>query len=247
MVEVASVKLHPPDENRQWMISPQPGGRLMMRLTPERLVSVAYRVQMDQVVNAPSWAKSDTYDILVKVREGAAVNIDTIGPIAREILVERFHATTHMDSRDLPVYLLVPAREQGTGPRLMPAQMDCTLRGGPPPLRTAADPAAAAAAHCGLTQRGGQINMGGFPIDAFARVLSSLAGRVVVNRTGLSGNWDLALEFAPEAAQVAPAPPATDAPSLFTALQEQLGLKLEAGRAPVPVVVIDSVSRPSAD
>jgi uncharacterized protein (TIGR03435 family) len=70
---------------------------------------------------------------------------------------------------------------------------------------------------------------------------------VVVNRTGLSGNWDLALEFAPEAAQVAPAPPATDAPSLFAALQEQLGLKLEAGRAPVPVVAIDSVSRPSAD
>jgi hypothetical protein len=54
-----------------------------------------------------------------------------------------------------------------------------------PPLRTAANPAAAAAAHCGLTQRGGQINMGGFPIDAFARVLSSLAGREVVNRTGL--------------------------------------------------------------
>lgn len=248
IVEVASVKLHPPDENQQWMLSPQPGGKLVMRLTPERLVAVAYRMQMDQVVNAPSWAKSDTYDILVKVREGAAVNIDTIGPIAREIFLERFQGTTHMDTRDLPVYLLIPARDQGsTGPRLMPAQMDCTLRGGPPPPRTAADPAPAAAARCGLTQRSGQINMGGFPIDAFARVLSSLAGRVVVNRTGLSGNWDLDLEFAPEAAPGAPAPPAADAPSLFTALQEQLGLKLESTKSPVEITVIDSVEHPTTD
>jgi len=248
MVEVASVKLHPLDENAQWMISRQPGGRLIMRMTPERLVSVAYRVQMDQVVNAPSWAKSDTYDILVKVREGAAVNIDTIGPIARELLEERFQATTHMGTRELPVYLLVAAREPGsTGPRLMPSQMDCTLRGGPPPPRTAADPAPAAATRCGLTQRAGQINMGGFPIDAFTRVLSSLAGRVVVNRTGLEGNWDLDLEFAPDAVTGSPAPSATDAPSLFTALQEQLGLKLESGRAPVPVVVVDNIARPTAD
>ena len=246
LVEVASVKLHPPDENSQWMIAPQPGGRLRLRLTPERLVSVAFRVQMDQVAGAPGWAKSDVYDILVKVRDGVGVNIDTVGPIAREILLDRFRATTHTETREMAAYLLVRARDGGTlGPRLAAAQMDCTLRGGPPPPRAAGDPPPAAASRCGLSQRAGAIQMGGFPIDAFARVLSSLAGRVVVDRTGLTGNWDLDLEFAPDPAPGAP--PATDAPSLFTALQEQLGLKLETGRAPVPVVVVDSLTRPAAD
>ena len=247
LVEAASVRPHPPDENTQWMIAPQPGGRLRMRLTPERLVAVAFRLQMDQVVGAPSWAKSDTYDILLKVRDGVGVNIDTVGPIAREVLTGRFQPRTHMDTRELPVYLLVRTREQALGPRLTAAQMDCTLRGGPPPPRGAGDPPPAAASRCGLTQRAGQISMGGFPIDAFTRVLSSLAGRVVVDRSGLSGNWDLELEFAPEPPPGAPAPPPSDAPSLFTALQEQLGLKLEAGRAPVPVVVVDSLSRPAVD
>src|SRR5687768_10646507 len=85
VVEVASVKRHPPAENVQWMIAPEPGGRLRLRLTPERLVAVAFRVQMDQVVNAPGWARSDMYDMLVKLRDGGKVNIDTVGPIAREI------------------------------------------------------------------------------------------------------------------------------------------------------------------
>src|SRR5688572_31474585 len=90
LVEVASVKRHPPAENVQWMIAPEPGGRLRLRLTPERLVAVAFRVQMDQIVNAPAWARSDMYEILVKVREGAAVNIDTVGPIASEVAADHF-------------------------------------------------------------------------------------------------------------------------------------------------------------
>ena len=193
----------------------------------------------------PGWAKSDTYDILVKVRDRVGVNLDTVGPIAREVLLERFRAMTHIESRELPAYLLMRARENGPlGPRLAPAQMDCTLRGGPPP-RATADPPPAAASRCGLTQRAGAIQMGGFPIDAFARVLSSLAGRVVVDRSGLTGNWDLDLEFAPDPAPGAPA--TSDAPSLFTAIQEQLGLKLEPGRAPVPVIVVDRLTRPLDD
>ena len=247
LVEVASVKLHPPDDNLQWMINPQPGGRLRMRMTTQRLVSVAYRMQMDQIVGASSWAKSDTYDILVKVRDGAAVNLDTVGPIAREVLLDRFQGKTHMDTRELPVYLLTRTRPDAPlGPHLTRAQMDCTLRGGPPAPRPASEPAPAAASRCGLTQHGGSISMGGFPLDALTRVLSSTVGRVVVDRTELTGNWDLDLVYAPDQGGAAGAP-ADDAPSLFTALQEQLGLKLESGRASVPVVVVDSLSRPGED
>ena len=248
LIDVASVKRHPPDENVQWTIAPQPGGRLLLRLTPERLAAVAFRIQMDQVVNAPGWAKSDLYDILVKVRDGVAVNIDTVGPIARELIVDRFQLKTHEEQRELSVYLLVRSRVSGPlGARLAPAKMDCTLRGGPPAPRAPGEPPSPAASRCGLTQRAGIINMGGFPIDALVRVLSSTVGRVVVNRTGLEGNWDLDLEYAPDISADTTASPAaaSDRPSIFAALQEQLGLKLEASRAPVPVVAIDNLQRPA--
>ena len=249
LVEVASVRRHPPDENVQWMIAPQPGGRLLLRLTPERLVSVAFRVQMDQVVNAPGWAKSDSYDILVKVRDGVAVNIDTVGPIAREVAVERFQMKTHDETRELSVYLLSRSKAAALGPHLKQAEVDCTLRGQAPAPRQPGEPLPAAFSRCGLTQRPGVINMGGFPIDSLVRVLSSTVGRVVVNRTGLEGNWDLDLEYAPDlsAGGANGQSAATDRPSIFAALQEQLGLKLEAGRAPVPVVAIDDIRRPADD
>ena len=245
LVEVASVKRHPPAENVQWMIAPEPGGRLRLRLTAERLVAVAFRVQMDQVVSAPAWARSDMYEMLVKVREGSAVNIDTIGPIAREIAADRFALKTHEETRELPVYLLVRSRADGApGSRLKQAQVDCTLR--KPVLRTPGQPLPPELSRCGLTQRPGVISMGGFPVDAFVRVLSNLVGRVIVNRSGLEGNWDLDLEFAPDLASDSIGS-ATDRPSIFAALTEQLGLKLEAGRAPVPVVAIDEIRRPAED
>lgn len=247
LVEVASVRRHPPAENVQWMIAPEPGGRLRLRLTAERLVAVAFRVQLDQVVNAPGWARSDMYDMLVKLRDGGKVNIDTVGPIAREIAADRFELKTHEETRELPVYLLVRSRTDGAlGSRLKPAQVDCTLRG--PAPGTPGQPApAAAVSRCGLTQRPGVISMSGFPVDAFIRVLSNLVGRVVVNRSGLEGNWDLDLEFAPDLSSDSGAGAATDRPSIFAALTEQLGLKLEAGREQVPVMAIDEIRRPAED
>ena len=92
-------------------------------------------------------------------------------------------------------------------------------------------------------------------MTAFTNTLWSIAQRVVVDRTGLSGNWDFELTFAAEAGRGAPPPPPgvevpagdPNAPNLFTAVQEQLGLKLEATRGPVDVIVIDSIERPTTD
>jgi uncharacterized protein (TIGR03435 family) len=231
------------------MIAPQPGGRLLLRVTPERLVSVAFRIQMDQVFNAPGWAKSDMYDILVKVRDGVTVNIDTVGPIAREVAIERFQLKTHDETRELSVYLLGRSKTATLGPRLKQAEIDCTLRTPGAMPRPPTEPPLAGLSRCGLTQRAGVINMGGFPIDALVRVLSSTVGRVVVNRTGLEGNWDLDLEYAPDlsAGGAVDQSATTDRPSIFAALQEQLGLRLEAGRAPVPVVAVDDIRRPADD
>ena len=245
LVEVASVRRHAPAENAQWLIAPEPGGRVRLRLTAERLVAVAFRLQLDQVVSAPAWARSDLYEIVVKLREGSAVNIDTIGPIAREIAADRFALKTHEETRELPVYLLVRSRADGTpGSRLKQAQVDCTLR--TPVARTPDQPLPPEYTRCGLSQRPGVISMSGFPVDPFVRVLSNLVGRVVVNQSGLEGNWDLDLEFAPDLSSDG-AGAATDRPSIFAALTEQLGLKLEAARAPVPVIAIDEIRRPAED
>ena len=246
LIEVASVRRYPPSENVQWMIAPRPGGQLLLRLTAQRLVAVAFRLQMDQVVNAPAWARSDMYEMLVKVREGTAVNIDTVPQIVREIAADRFGLKTHEETRELPVYLLVRARaDRATGSGLKPAAVDCTLR--KPPTRAPDQPLPAELSRCGLTQRPGVVSMSGFPMDPFVRILSNIVGRVVVDRAGLEGNWDLDLEFAPDLSPDSAAGPPTDRPSIFAALTEQLGLKLEAGRAPVSVVAIDEIRRPAED
>ena len=91
--------------------------------------------------------------------------------------------------------------------------------------------------------------MGGFPLSLLANALSRMIGRMAVDRTGLMGNWDLTLTFAEQRSQLGVDLPASDpsAPSIFTALQEQLGLKLESTKGRVDVVVIDSVEKPTPD
>lgn len=101
----------------------------------------------------------------------------------------------------------------------------------------------------------GRIRFGGFPLELFARGISNRVGRAVIDRTGLTGNWDFELTFAPEALPgqqlppgAEPPPPADpDQPNFFTAVQEQLGLKLDATKGPVEMLVIDSVQRPMPD
>jgi uncharacterized protein (TIGR03435 family) len=107
---------------------------------------------------------------------------------------------------------------------------------------------------CGGTTRPGAVSVHGLPLRAFTGLVGPMVGRIVVDRTGLEGNWDLDLEFTPEgpnplagAPPGAPASAPSDLPSVFTAVQEQLGLKLESTRAPVEVVVIERLERPTPD
>jgi len=99
----------------------------------------------------------------------------------------------------------------------------------------------------------GRIRFGGFPLELFANGISNRVGRAVVDRTGLTGNWEFELAFAaevpPGALPPGVEPPAVDpdAPNLFTAIQEQLGLKLDSTKGPVEVLVIDSVQHPTSD
>jgi uncharacterized protein (TIGR03435 family) len=173
----------------------------------------------------------------------------------RTLLTERFKLVVHKETRELDVYALMPVRPGGKpGPALKPSTTDCeTLmfarRGGPPP--PAPDPNGPVL--CGLRGSIGRIQMGGFLMSEFARSLQGQAGRLIVDRTGLKGPYDLELTFQQDRPN-GPLPPGVElppvdpnAPNLFTALQEQLGLKLESTKAPIEVLVIDSVEQPGLD
>jgi uncharacterized protein (TIGR03435 family) len=159
--------------------------------------------------------------------------------------------------RDMDIYALVLAKPAaGPGAGLKPSTVDCAemargRRGQPPPQGPPPIPPTGIVP-CSIMGTTGMIRFGGFPISQITTMLGNQTGRMVVDRTGLTGNWEFELHYAAEPRGVPPPgadQPAADpnAPSLFTALQEQLGLKLESSKGPVEVVVIDSIEKPTED
>jgi uncharacterized protein (TIGR03435 family) len=232
----------------------QPGGRFNAVNVPLRtLITFAYQLQGFQLVSVPDWI-DERFDIVAKMEGDPAPVMPGSGPdpmmlAMRTLLADRFKLVVHRETRDLDIYALVIARPDGKpGPALRQSGDECARameamrQGGPPPQIM-----------CGVRQTFGRIQFGGFPLSQFANGLAGQVGRVVVDRTGLTGPWDFELTFAPEPPR-GPLPPGVElppvdpnAPSLFTAIQEQLGLKLESTKGPVEVLVVDSVERPIAD
>jgi uncharacterized protein (TIGR03435 family) len=261
--EVASVKPNKSGDGRM-MLGIQPGGRFTATNVPLRtLIRNAYQLQDFQIVGGPGWIASDRFDILAKA-EGNLPPAPPGGPpgplqlMLRALLAERFSLVVHEDTRELPTYALVLARADGKlGPQLRGSDIDCAQmagargRGGPP----VAAPQPGERPPCGIRIGPGQMSAGGLPLSQFATALSPFVQRVIVDRTGLAGNFDVDLRWTPDQMpQGAPPPGAPplppinpNGPSIFTAVQEQLGLKLESERSPVSVLVIDKVEQPMPD
>jgi uncharacterized protein (TIGR03435 family) len=215
-------------------------------------------VQDHQLVALPAWAANERFNIEAKMAEEPPRLPGADDPLLvamRALLADRFKLVARRETREIDAYVLVNVRQDGTpGPGLRPSAQDCRpgalnaarQSGGPtvdangPPL-------------CGIREAaGGRLRAGGTPISLFAMFLSTRLGRAVVDRTGLDGNWDIELAYADLQVGAPPAGANTqtvnpDAPSLFTALQEQLGLKLEATRAPIDAIVVDRIERPTSD
>ena len=264
--EVASIKRNNSGDGNMTR-GMQPGGRLTFVNVPVRqLIVTAYQVQPYQISGGPSWLTSDRFDVIAKAENNATP--DQTNLMLRSLLADRFKLVVHTEQREMPVYSLVKARPDGKlGEKLRPAAVDCGAmgrgRGAPPPAPPAAAPGAAPAAQgplmgCRTMIGPGRIQIGGLPIAQFATLLGNQLGRPVIDKTGLSGGYDIELAFMPEGGRGGPvgapppgAPPLPpidpDAPSLFTAVQEQLGLKLESERGPVDVIVIDSIQQPTED
>ena len=232
----------------------EPGGQFTVRNnTLRNVIRNAYQVQDFQIVGGPSWLDNDRFDVTAKAANPNAP-LDEMRSMVQALLADRFRLVVHRETRDVPIYALVVAGSDGRlGPRLTRSAIDCAAiveaarRGQPPaPLPNGITP-------CGTRRLPGRMIASSVTMADLARNLSNDAGRFTVDKTGLSGRFDLELEFRPDRLPPdgvlppgLPAPPA-DAPSLFTAVQEQLGLKLESQRGPVEVLVIDSASQPSPD
>jgi uncharacterized protein (TIGR03435 family) len=253
------------------------GGRLTVANLPLRvLIRVAYDVQDFQIVGGPSDLLSRKFDITAKAEDGTGRTLKEMSVLLRTLLADRFALKVRTEAREAPIYALVVARKDGAlGPAMKVSTSDCAgledqvqrrlemlaregaaarlkaLTAGPIPC--AVTPAMAPATGAsGFGLRGN-----GQPMESLVRILTPALGRTLRDETGLMGLYDWELHFDPEVfrqvgmqaglspALVAPAP--SDSPSLMTALQEQLGLRLDARRGPVEHLIIEHVEAPAPD
>ena len=255
--EAASIK--PSSTTNYRMVRPLPG-RLEADATVRLLMQNAYTVQPFQIVGGPDWIDSAKYQVEAKA-EGNA-NRAQLFLMLQSLLEDRFQLKIHREMKELPVYTLGVAR---SGPKLpSPKDGNCDTAGPDAPPEWAGgrmrppQPGQASSARCGevtvaLGASGARMQGGKIRMSEFVRMLSMLLDRTVIDKTGYTGLFDLRLDFLPDdATPPVPAPPPGAAPlgsgpSILTAIQEQLGLRLESAKGPVEVIVVDHIERPSAN
>jgi bla regulator protein blaR1 len=232
---VASIKPNKSSDDR-FMMRPMPGGGLTATgVTLKLLIMNAYSIAGYQISGAPNWVGAERWDIEAKT-EGVEGRLPPVqfNVLLQHLIEDRFQMKARLERRKLPVYTLVAIR---TGPTLKPHSAD--------PDRP-------------FDRFGrGSASFTNVPVADLARDLSLELGRPVLDGTGLTGRYDFSLQWTPapsegggEAFGLAPRaepphPGDSNGPSIFTALEEQLGLKLKSGKGPVEIMVIDHVERPS--
>ncbi|MBZ5612140.1 MAG: TIGR03435 family protein [Acidobacteriia bacterium] len=250
--EVATVKPSTGDDHRIGIQMLPGGGLRTTGTTLKFLLTFAYDVRDFQISGGPGWINSDRFDITAKAERGGSDSAppdprsmtDAQMKTAREqmqqrlqgLLAERFQLVIHRETKEQSVYALVVGK---TGSKLKESQVT------------------SGEGHRMMRMGRGQISGEGVPLEMLTNVLSNQLGRPVIDRTGLQGPFDLKLEWTPDPGQAGPfgglpppgvevpPPPDPNGPSLFTAVQEQLGLRLESTKGPVQMIVIDKVEKPS--
>jgi uncharacterized protein (TIGR03435 family) len=216
-----------------------PGGRFTATaVTVASLIRTAYRIQGYQLVSAPGWFSTKRYDISTKADESPAPTQQTL---LRALLKDQFKLVVHDETREMPVFALVLARSDGRpGPKLVKSDFDCAAYAASahPPPQPGGTPT------CGARSNTGVFVGKAVAISQLATSLGVFAGRFVIDKTGLAGSYDMDLAWTPDGAPDEAAGGGADGPSLFTALQEQLGLKLVPERGPVNVLVVDRAAEP---
>ena len=216
--EVASVKPTQGQPLNSGFRRGSPGVLNATNVSVRFLVEYAYGVRDDQVSGGPSWLDTDRFEIVAKPPEGADTSEASKRLRTQSLLADRFHVVLHRQTRELPVFVLTVAKN---GPKGLHESI---------------------AAKSDFVNNGHHLNCQRLSMAAFARdFLANQTGRSVTDKTGIAGEFDFTLDWAPDDA------PSDTSPTLFVALQEQLGLKLEQQRGPVEVLIIDRAEHPAAN
>lgn len=224
--EVVSIKPHtgPPTLS---VPPPAPGALRRPNVTVQALVLYAFQVEAYQLIDMPPWGRDDRFDVEAKAEGATAAAMPTM---TRSLLRERFGLQTHHETRDGKTYSLILANGR-LGPNLKRNNDECKSKVDPPSNRPAG---AVAAFGCNAA-------------EGIAKLVSRMLGAPVADHTGLDGFFEYTFFYSPEGTVLSEVVRETDtlAPHLTTALQEQLGLKVESSRGPVDVLVIDHIERPT--
>jgi len=251
--EATSIRRNPPRDALP--IAVVRGDRFIAPGTTVRdLIRVANLVEEIQVTGGPAWVESERFAI--EASTGPGITAEDARAMIRAMLADRFKLKTHTEKRDLQGFSLIAVRGNTNDRR--PSGADCApLRSPagipapppppPPPSGGQVLPltAGTALSKCGAALGPFWFSARAISFEQFATLLSRTIRRPVVDRTNLTGAYDFDLTFAPESPTPSPIPVPADAPSIFTAVQEQLGLKLDPQRVPTDVIVIESVERPT--
>jgi uncharacterized protein (TIGR03435 family) len=248
--EVASIKPNRAGDNMVRLMF-APDGLSGNGISVKMLIGFAYNLKDFQISGGPGWIESERFDIEAKMDESAIAALKKLTPeqageqrrlMMQSLLSERFHLKANHSSKDLPIYALVVAKN---GPKLTKsadAPSGPSTSGGPGPKRM-------------MRFQMGELTATAISMSELADRIGFEVGRKVVDKTGLEGRYDFTLHWTsdrqglsagPADASQGPAPLSdSSGPSIFTALQEQLGLKLESQKGPVETLVIESIEKPS--
>jgi uncharacterized protein (TIGR03435 family) len=250
----ASIKPNQSDKNMVRLLF-TPDGFSATAITVQTLIREAYGVQDNQISGAPDWVSSEKYDIEAKRGKSVANELRTLSPdqgklamqsMLQSLLADRFKLTLHLQNKELQQYAMVVAEN---GPKLQQSKPDDTYPNGVKGLD--------GHGHPGLMQMDigmGRLRAQGLSMSTLATLLSRQLGSTVLDKTGLTGNYDFTLQWTPDANEVTlangmqgtdnPPPPEAPGPSIFTAVQEQLGLELKSQIGPVGILVVDHIETP---
>jgi uncharacterized protein (TIGR03435 family) len=226
--EVASVK---PNKETGGSFSLSGNRQTFIGTTAGSLIAYAFNLRDAEVIGGPPWVHADRLDVIAQAERKPTP--EEFRLMMQSLLEERFALKAHRETREAPVYRLVLAKRDGTlGPQLLKSDSEC---GAPPPTSV---PWAIHA--CRGRMGPADMTMGAELFSGLISTLESLVDRRIIDETGLSGRFDARLEWSRGEKDLT-------RPSIYTAIQEQLGLKLEPARGPVNVLVVDSISRPTPD
>ena len=215
----------------------------------KNLIGYAYKAQYFAISGGPAWIDDDRYDIEAEAEDSSATHAQ-IEAMLQSLLADRFHLIVHRETRQVPVYAIVPAKK-GKKPASS-GEGKCVAPDPKAPFPPAPVPGEPVPVPCGRLYSWGPVISGGrVTMPQLAESIANVMGRPVIDKTGFTGKFDVHLEFNLVGTAYRPvnpdAPTDTSRPTIFTALEDQLGLKLESQKGPAEILVVDHAEKPAGD